>query len=63
MKTGETVNSILVTSNPGVWMAHCHIAEHLEAGMMLQYKVVPSQESEQEAEKEYGGEDLKYSAF
>jgi FtsP/CotA-like multicopper oxidase with cupredoxin domain len=27
-------------SNPGRWMAHCHIAEHLEAGMMLSFSVV-----------------------
>jgi suppressor of ftsI len=26
-------------SNPGSWMAHCHIAEHLEGGMMLSFQV------------------------
>ncbi|NRH21336.1 multicopper oxidase domain-containing protein [Candidatus Gracilibacteria bacterium] len=25
--------------NPGNWMAHCHIVEHLFAGMMFGYKV------------------------
>jgi FtsP/CotA-like multicopper oxidase with cupredoxin domain len=25
--------------NPGRWMLHCHIAEHLEAGMMMQFTV------------------------
>ncbi len=39
VKTGEIVDIILDTSNPGVWMAHCHIAEHLEAGMMMQFRV------------------------
>jgi FtsP/CotA-like multicopper oxidase with cupredoxin domain len=39
VKAGETVDIVLDTSNPGVWMAHCHIAEHLEAGMMMQFKV------------------------
>jgi len=39
VKAGETVEIILDTSNPGVWMAHCHIAEHLEAGMMMQFEV------------------------
>ena len=39
VKAGETVDIVLDTSNPGVWMAHCHIAEHLEAGMMLKYSV------------------------
>lgn len=37
--SGETVDILLDTSNPGEWMAHCHIAEHLEAGMMMTYKV------------------------
>ncbi|MEN9558616.1 MAG: hypothetical protein RL141_985 [Candidatus Parcubacteria bacterium] len=37
--SGQTVDILLDPSNPGIWMAHCHIAEHLEAGMMLMYKV------------------------
>lgn len=37
--SGETVDILLDTSNPGTWMAHCHIAEHLEAGMMFNFKV------------------------
>ena len=39
VKAGETVDIVLDTSNPGVWMAHCHIAEHLEDGMMMEFKV------------------------
>ncbi|TSC85642.1 MAG: Multicopper oxidase [Parcubacteria group bacterium Gr01-1014_8] len=39
VKAGETVDIVLDTSNPGKWMAHCHIAEHLEAGMMFTFKV------------------------
>jgi FtsP/CotA-like multicopper oxidase with cupredoxin domain len=31
--TGGTVDLLIDTSNPGRWMLHCHIAEHLEAGM------------------------------
>lgn len=37
--SGETVDILLDTSNPGTWMAHCHIAEHLEAGMMMSFTV------------------------
>ena len=37
--SGETVDILLDTSNPGRWMAHCHIAEHLEAGMMFGFSV------------------------
>ena len=30
VRTGETVDILLDVTNPGVWMAHCHIAEHHE---------------------------------
>ena len=26
-------------SNPGLWMAHCHIAEHMQSGMMFSFNV------------------------
>jgi suppressor of ftsI len=39
ISSGETVDILLDTRNPGIWMAHCHIAEHLEAGMMMKFKV------------------------
>lgn len=37
--SGATVEILLDPSNPGLWMAHCHIAEHLEDGMMFTYTV------------------------
>ena len=39
VKTGETVDIVLDVSNPGLWMAHCHIAEHAESGMMFSFNV------------------------
>ena len=39
VRTGETVDILLDVTNPGVWMAHCHIAEHHEGGMMLRFTV------------------------
>jgi FtsP/CotA-like multicopper oxidase with cupredoxin domain len=36
---GGTVDILLDPSNPGHWMAHCHIAEHLSAGMMMGFTV------------------------
>jgi FtsP/CotA-like multicopper oxidase with cupredoxin domain len=39
LEPGEVVNILVDMSNPGVWMAHCHIAEHLEAGMALSFRV------------------------
>ena len=38
---GETVDLVLEITNPGKWMAHCHIAEHLEAGMKFVFTVDP----------------------
>jgi FtsP/CotA-like multicopper oxidase with cupredoxin domain len=26
-------------SNPGLWIAHCHLAEHLQSGMMFSFNV------------------------
>jgi FtsP/CotA-like multicopper oxidase with cupredoxin domain len=40
VRTGEIVDILLDVSNPGLWMAHCHIAEHHESGMMFSFNVV-----------------------
>jgi FtsP/CotA-like multicopper oxidase with cupredoxin domain len=42
VRTGETVEILLDVTNPGRWMAHCHIAEHHESGMMLSFNVAPA---------------------
>lgn len=39
IRTGSNVTILLDASNPGEWMFHCHIAEHLESGMMSMFKV------------------------
>ena len=39
VRTGETVDIVLDVTNPGRWMAHCHIAEHHESGMMFSFDV------------------------
>src|SRR5215217_1294793 len=41
VRTGETVDIVLDVTNPGRWMAHCHIAEHHESGMMFSFDVAP----------------------
>ena len=41
IRTGETVDILLDVTNPGLWMAHCHIAEHHESGMMFSFNVDP----------------------
>jgi FtsP/CotA-like multicopper oxidase with cupredoxin domain len=39
IRTGETIDILLDVTNVGLWMAHCHIAEHHESGMMFSFKV------------------------
>jgi suppressor of ftsI len=39
---GSAVDVLIDASNPGAWMLHCHIAEHLEAGMMTVLHVDPA---------------------
>ena len=36
---GMTADLLVEFTNPGKWMMHCHIAEHLEAGMKLAFLV------------------------
>jgi FtsP/CotA-like multicopper oxidase with cupredoxin domain len=39
VRAGQTVDILLDVSNPGLWMAHCHIAEHAQSGMMFSFDV------------------------
>jgi FtsP/CotA-like multicopper oxidase with cupredoxin domain len=36
---GSTMDVLVEMSNPGEWMLHCHIAEHLHAGMAFSFTV------------------------
>lgn len=38
---GATVDLLVEMTNPGRWMLHCHIAEHLESGMHTVIDVAP----------------------
>jgi FtsP/CotA-like multicopper oxidase with cupredoxin domain len=35
----QTVDILFDVTNPGLWMAHCHIAEHMQSGMMFSFTV------------------------
>lgn len=39
LPVGSTMDILIEMSNPGDWMLHCHIAEHLHAGMMTHFTV------------------------
>jgi len=47
LRSGETVDILLDVSNPGLWMAHCHIAEHNQSGMMFSFNVARGPEPAQ----------------
>ena len=36
---GSVVDILFDITNPGEWMAHCHIAEQLALGMMMTFNV------------------------
>lgn len=39
IKNWEKIEILLEMTNPWVWMSHCHIAEHLQSGMMMTFNV------------------------
>ena len=39
LRTGQTVDILFDVTNPGIWMAHCHIPEHMASGMMFTFEV------------------------
>jgi FtsP/CotA-like multicopper oxidase with cupredoxin domain len=45
VRTGEVVDILLDVTNPGRWMAHCHIAEHHESGMMFSFDVAAAEQA------------------
>jgi FtsP/CotA-like multicopper oxidase with cupredoxin domain len=42
LPAGEDMDIALELTNPGTWMMHCHIAEHLGTGMMGRFVVADS---------------------
>jgi manganese oxidase len=37
----QMVTADMVPDRAGVWMFHCHVSEHMAAGMMVNYEVLP----------------------
>lgn len=38
---GSMVTADMKMDNPGEWLFHCHVADHLHAGMMATYQILP----------------------
>jgi FtsP/CotA-like multicopper oxidase with cupredoxin domain len=41
LSPAQMVTADMVPDNPGTWLFHCHIADHMRAGMTALYKVMP----------------------
>ncbi len=39
LPAGFAIDILLELTNPGAWMLHCHVAEHIEAGMHMVFRV------------------------
>jgi FtsP/CotA-like multicopper oxidase with cupredoxin domain len=50
VRTGQVVDILFDVTNPGLWMAHCHIAEHMQSGMMFSFNVTRDQGATQTKE-------------
>jgi multicopper oxidase len=42
---GSMAVADMVADNPGTWMFHCHVADHMESGMMANYTIYGPQPS------------------
>lgn len=40
VQNGDTLELVVPMQNPGNWVIHCHIPEHMEADMMMKYQVI-----------------------
>jgi FtsP/CotA-like multicopper oxidase with cupredoxin domain len=39
VKNWEKIEILIEMTNIWLWMSHCHIAEHLQSGMMMNFRV------------------------
>ena len=38
---GSMASADMVADNPGTWLMHCHVGDHLRAGMLATYTIAP----------------------
>ena len=38
---GSMVTADMKANNPGEWLLHCHVADHIDAGMFTTYRILP----------------------
>ena len=42
LSPAQMVTADMVPDDPGIWLFHCHVADHMDAGMSALYQVLPS---------------------
>jgi FtsP/CotA-like multicopper oxidase with cupredoxin domain len=38
---GSMITADMLADNPGEWLYHCHVADHIDAGMIATYRILP----------------------
>jgi hephaestin len=41
LSPAQMLSADMVPDDPGIWLYHCHVSEHMEAGMVSRYEVDP----------------------
>jgi hephaestin len=39
--SAQSVVADMIPDNVGTWLYHCHVSDHMEAGMVARYRVLP----------------------
>ena len=43
LSPAQAITVDMVPDDPGTWLFHCHLSDHMEAGMMARYRVLPAE--------------------
>jgi len=41
LSPAQMVTADMVPDDPGIWLFHCHVSDHMEGGMVARYQVLP----------------------
>ncbi len=41
LSPAQMITADMVPDDPGIWMMHCHVSDHMESGMAAMYQVLP----------------------
>jgi hephaestin len=41
LSAADMLTADMVPDNPGIWLFHCHVSDHMDAGMVAKYQVLP----------------------